>query len=84
MQQIQTNRTDAIWGNHGARIHEARDWQNFQAMMSAREDCLAGCERFANMVSAGKIDDALAFFYGGLSVLFGRCNQAAEALFSLE
>lgn len=80
--RVQTNNTDALWSDYAASIYQAEDRQDFQALLAAHKDYRDGCQRFFDMMLAEKDEEASAFFYGELSVLFQRYDGAAKALFN--
>ena len=79
--QVRTNSTDALWRDYANSIFEPEDRQNYQSMMLVRSNYLLGCERYLDLVSSGKMDEASAVFNGELARSFRGYNSAAKDLF---
>jgi hypothetical protein len=81
IQQVKTNSTEPLWQDYTASIFEPADLQNYQVMMLVRSNYVQGAQRFLDLVTAGKMDEASAFFNGELSRSFQGYNDAAKILF---
>jgi hypothetical protein len=82
IEQIKTNSTQALWRDYASSIYEPADLHNYRIMMLARSNYLQSCEKFFDLVSSGKMDEASAFYNGELGRSFQRCNDAAKNLFN--
>ena len=81
IEQVKTNGTDALWLDYTSSIFEPEDQQNYQGMILVRSNYLHGSQQFLELVTAGKTDEASAFFTGELSQRFQRYNDAVKRLF---
>ena len=76
-----TSRTEALWQDYATTIYEPEDQQNFQNMMQARSNYLAGEPRLFALVKAGRIPEATAHFHGGSWDAFARYETGVRTLF---
>ena len=81
IQQVKTNSTEPLWQDYNTSIFEPADQQNFQTMMLVRSNYIQGSQRFLDLVTAGKMDEASALFDSELSRNFQGYNDAAKKLF---
>jgi hypothetical protein len=78
---LAANHTAALWQDYATSIFEPEDRQNFQSMMLARSNYLAGEPRLFALVKAGRIPEATAWFYGDNREAFARYEADVRTLF---
>ncbi len=76
-----TNSTASLWRDYATSIFEPTDLQNYQAMMLVRSNYIQGTQRFLDLVTAGKMDEASAFYDDELARSFQGYDDAAKILF---
>ena len=79
---VKTNSTEGLWRDYAASIFEPKARLNYQAMILVRTNYIQGCDQFFDLVTAGKMDEASAFFDGELNRQFQGYNDAAKKLFA--
>lgn len=76
-----TNAANAEWQKYQDSIFEPEDRQNFAAMMLIRSNYLQTVPHFCDLVRAGDMDKAGAYFYGDQSRLFRDYLASTETIF---
>jgi hypothetical protein len=78
---VQTNTANEEWQSYSTSIFEPEDQHNYETMMLARSNYLQTMPRFFDLVKAGNIDQATAYFYGGQDSLFRSYLAAVKSIF---
>jgi hypothetical protein len=80
--KVHTNSTRELWERYSRAIFEPEDQQSFQAMQEYRSTFVELRNRFFDLITAGKVDEARQLYDTQLATAFEKYRAAAAGLFN--